>query len=360
MPTDHKLHQSPRRFDIQGLRGLAVALVVAYHAASEWLPAGFVGVDVFFVISGWVITHSVLSRWEATGTFSVQQFWARRALRLIPALSVMIMISAALGSLVLAVGPTINSLQTGLLALVSLGNVAAHQFTGDYFSLDAELNFQIHTWSLSVEEQYYLGFSIAILAIVLFGAKKRLPSALLISSILVFALSFLSAWIGHLDVVDGAIADAALGFYSPLPRLWEFLCGVIAYLLTRQPKRLSSFLSSLSFGTGLGLIVLSSTGSISWGIAPFATEVFAAVTGSVLVLTSGKTVLKKITLESKPLIWLGDRSYSIYLWHWPLIVFANQTFGNSILASSWGLPCQFPLLWPRFGTSSNGCSGARF
>ena len=313
-----------RRPDIQGLRGIAVALVIVYHAHPHSVPSGFVGVDVFFVISGWVIAQSVMERWETSGTFSFTHFWFRRARRLVPALGVMITFVSFASVMFLATGPAAQTLLTGLLAVFSVANAGIYRFTGDYFSLDASLNAQIHTWSLGVEEQYYLGFSILLSILVWRNFRNSLPQLVLtvFSSILV--LSILAAFAGYTDVVDGWVAEFLLGFYSPIPRLWEFSIGVLGYLLVREKGRWSGILGLGTFCAGAGLIFLGASGIFVVGTAPFSSEVALAVLGSFLVMASNGEDTGQIILENRLMVWLGDRSYSLYLWHWPMIVFASQ------------------------------------
>lgn len=161
---DHGSHdRAGIRTDIQGLRAVAVIFVVAYHAGLP-LPGGFTGVDMFFVISGFVITVVLLRELTATGGVRLSQFYARRFKRLIPALALVIVTTVLLSILLLSpLGPQEATAKTGLGAIFLMANVVIARTTGDYFDATPESNALLHTWSLSVEEQFYLVFPVLLL-----------------------------------------------------------------------------------------------------------------------------------------------------------------------------------------------------
>jgi peptidoglycan/LPS O-acetylase OafA/YrhL len=309
-----------RRLDIQGLRALAVVMVVAFHAGLP-VPGGFVGVDVFFVISGFVITGLLRREWEATGRIRFGAFYIRRFKRLTPALALMVAITAIASSLVLSpLGPQQNVAETGIGAMLLVANWVIASATGGYFDAAAETNPLLHTWTLSVEEQFYLVFP-AILALgwVLARRIRRLEHAAVAVVGLVAAASFVLADIS----ATGYSPSWLLGFFSPVTRAWEFALGA---LLALAGARLAIRSRAVTFGLGLlgaGMLVTS-----LWVITantPFpGSWTLLPVVGTLLLLLVGTHRPSLVTgaLATKPMATIGDWSYSIYLWHWPFIAVA--------------------------------------
>jgi peptidoglycan/LPS O-acetylase OafA/YrhL len=314
---------SDRRLDIQGLRSLAVLVVVAFHAGLP-VPGGFVGVDVFFVISGFVITTMLQREWEATGRIRFRAFYIRRFKRLTPALALMVAVTAIVSALVLSpLGAQQTVAETGVGAMFLAANWVIAGNTGAYFDAPAATNPLLHTWTLSVEEQFYLAFP-AILALSWFLAptswRRKLTPSVAVG--LVAAVSFGLALLGSTGIVHPA-ASWLLGFYSPLTRAWEFALGA---LLALTASRVA--IKSRSVTLGLGLLGAGMFAASLWLISsstpfPGAWTLLPAV-GTVLLLfvgTRGSNVVTQ-ALATRPLVKIGDWSYSIYLWHWPFIVFA--------------------------------------
>jgi peptidoglycan/LPS O-acetylase OafA/YrhL len=300
----------PRRPDVQGLRALAVLAVVAYHAGLP-LPGGFVGVDVFFVVSGFVITSMLRREREATGRIAFGTFYLRRFKRLFPALAVVVAFVAVASSLALAPGPQEEVAQTGIGALFSFANWVIAWTTGGYFDAPAAANPLLATWSLSVEEQFYLFFP-AVLALCWLSRRRAVAFAV----VGVLTVGSLAAML-----VGGRVW--LLGFYGPVARAWEFGAGSLVALATARcdvGSRKAAILLS-----ALGLEALLIAGSVVgagtrwpglWTLLP--------VGGTVLLLLGGTNAASPLTklLSVRPLAAVGDWSYSIYLWHWPPIVFA--------------------------------------
>ena len=304
-----------RRLDIQGLRALAVLMVVAFHAGLP-VPGGFVGVDVFFVISGFVITGLLHREWEATGRIRFGAFY-----RLTPALALMVAVTAIASSLVLSpFGPQQNAAETAGGAMLLVANWVIAGATSGYFDASAETNPLLNTWTLSVEEQFYLAFP-AILALGWFLAPRlrRLKHAAFVLVGVVAAVSFVLADVGS----TGYAPSWLLGFYSPVTRAWEFALGALLALVAARLTIRARGLT-LSFGLlGAGMLGMSLwliTGSTpfpgAWTLLP--------VIGTLLLLLAGYDTSNIVTraLATRPLSKIGDYSYSIYLWHWPFIVFA--------------------------------------
>ena len=332
--------QLGRRNDIQGLRAVAVLSVIAFHAGLP-LSGGFVGVDIFFVISGFVITRLLVS--ESTQDKSIpdllKQFYIRRIRRIIPALGFVIF--AVAGVSFLLESPWGEQARTAKSALASLGIVAnlyyAIQDNG-YFSLGAKTNPLLHTWSLSLEEQFYLLYPILILFILRSRWSRHIRNTL----IAIAGISLLAA-VTHsykLWLFNNWGFAQQFSFYSLWTRSWEFLVGGIIAVTpvgstTVQRKRLGQALSCVGAVVVTGSILTIKEGPTFPGLMAF-----APVLGTALVVIGTswwQSGLVSRTLSTRPVTWIGDRSYSLYLWHWPVIVFLNHQLPELRYFSSVGI-----------------------
>lgn len=316
------------RPDIQGLRGIAVVAVVAYHLGI-FFPGGFLGVDIFFVISGFVIGQILLHEWESHGHVRWAKFFARRFFRLIPALALVVLVTMALAVFVFT-SPAIqeNAVLTGVSALLGVSNFVIADLSGGYFGFAPAINPLIHTWSLSVEWQFYLIFPLLLLALGAGNRKSKPPReglllvTLLLISALSFALSFGEARVPGLGEMD------VLGFYSPLPRMWEFGLGILALLVVRRLGALSRAAGSTLAGVGLLAITFSLFFVSEDNSTPGVTTLIPTVGTALLIVAGSRMVEGEKSLNGalsiKPLRWLGDLSYSLYLWHWPVLYFAKE------------------------------------
>ncbi|MBU6280302.1 MAG: acyltransferase, partial [Actinomycetales bacterium] len=347
-----------RRPDVQGLRAIAVLAVVAFHAGLP-VPGGFTGVDIFFVISGYVITALIL-REHSLGRWSAALFYARRAKRLLPALALMTLVVLLLSFLLESpYGPQQVTAETGIGAMLLAANIVIARTVGGYFDPAAESNPLLHTWSLSVEEQFYLVFPLVILGgIALSVWRRRSGSAVgpLIAVALLTAVSFLLSLVLTFGWSLFGWSPLALtnqpatwAFYSSPTRAWEFgvgaLIAIAAGWLARQaalrpasakPVRqvlawggsavvivgLFAITDATSFpGFAALLPVLGTAAIIAAGHLRASTDV--AATDNVTKVDS--TAVNRF-LASSPMVRIGDGSYSIYLWHWPIILFALLLF----------------------------------
>lgn len=336
--------------DIQGLRAVAVLIVVAYHARLP-IPGGFTGVDVFFVISGFVIAQS-LYRESAKGTkVSLSRFYARRFWRLAPALGLLVGTTLILSALLLSpLGAQQTAAQTAFAATLSFANAAIFLTSGNYFDAPAEGNPLLHTWSLSVEEQFYLAAPILlVLAWRAFPLHRHRRLALAMSVTVTGASLALVLLPQPLPWLP--FSDFLTGFYGPLGRVWEFTAGAaLGFAIYRHPP-LNARLRQVTFGLGGVLLVIACWG-IPAGVQYPGPWTLVPVSAALLIILggSGGGTDRWNPLSTKPLTYLGDRSYSIYLWHWPLIVFALVVWPDGrwtalIAAAVSFLPALFAYRW---------------
>lgn len=322
-----------RRLDIQGLRAIAVLMVILFHAGLP-VPGGFVGVDVFFVISGFVITAMLHREWLRVGRIRFREFYVRRFKRLTPALALMVSVVVVTSAVILSpIGGQAPVVRTALGAMLISANFVAAQSGGGYFDVSAESNPLLNTWSLSVEEQFYLVFP-ALLAAGWYVGQRRVRMRL--GPIpLVIGVTFLSlalALAGSMGLTFPG-SDLLLGFYSPFARAWEFAAGaLLALLLVRRALPNSRAASAFGY---VGLILLAASLWLIDDTTPFpGVWALLPVAGTLLLLASGTCEATAPTrlLSTRPMVKVGDWSYSMYLWHWPFIVFAGLIFpGNSVV-----------------------------
>jgi peptidoglycan/LPS O-acetylase OafA/YrhL len=309
MRNGQEERQAYRR-DIDGLRALAVAAIVIHHAFPAVLPGGFVGVDLFFVISGFLITR-ILAEARDGGRFSWGGFYLRRARRIVPAYVLATLVTAALAAWIEM--PRLLA-QTGAAAAASglfLANVLAAQSPG-YFAPSLQQNPLLHLWSLGVEEQFYLVWP-ALIALLSLGALRRARAGL--------ALALLAASLVLAQVMVAGGGGVAAFFYLPT-RAWEFLAGgILALGLVRPPG--DSRAANLAAGCGLLAIAWSLVALNQASPFPGLSAVPACL-GAALLVWSGQdaTPGAAALLRAAPVVALGRVSYSLYLWHWPLLVLA--------------------------------------
>lgn len=335
------------RRDIQGYRAVAVISVILFHC-NGLLPGGFIGVDLFFVISGFVITQSIHSTWLETGTLNFIDFYVRRIKRLLPALSVMITVFSILVFFLFSpLGMQQNASKTAIGSLLLSGNYIADKVTSNYFSLPALTNPFLHTWSLSVEEQFYLVFPILFLLIYRLTSQRRKKFYF---SLAIFTISIFSISLMYWHALPGWYS----GFYSPLTRAWEFGIGILAFLISEKfslwgfkNRKLDYLKSALSISIIFCIIFFNeSTGFPSLTLL---LPVFSL--GTLLLIGNANTFSK--LLNSRAAQYVGDRSYSLYLWHWPFIVLLNYLFPSNLWALITGLILGLVFAFATYGFIEN-------
>ncbi len=296
------------RADIDGLRAVSILLVVGYHAQPWLVPGGFIGVDVFFVISGFLITRIILTEVEAD-TFSLAKFYARRIRRIFPALTVVLAATYLIGWVVLLpdgfslLGESIAAGVAFVSNLFLLRHVS-------YFAPDAADNPLLHLWSLGIEEQFYIFWPLVLLTI--FGSTRRRFWMVTIAAIS-FGISLL-IFLGYKE----------WSFYSPIPRAWELLVGGIIADRSIGKAGAESLRSSRSdnlFATiGALAIIGAAIGLDRNSLFPGA-YVLLPVVGAALIIVSPNSLVNGILLSNPLAVLLGKISYPLYLWHWPLLVY---------------------------------------
>ena len=297
------------RKEIDGLRALAVIPVILFHGGLEWFSGGYVGVDVFFVISGYLITTIILQEKEA-GTFSIAGFYERRARRILPALYFILFICSLFAWFWLLPHELVNFGKSIVAVVIFASNILFWQ-ESDYFAADAELIPLLHTWSLAVEEQFYVIFPLIMILFWAFGKRILVGIICLIA---LFSLG-LTEW--------GWRYFPEANFYLIPTRAWELMIGsLVAFYLfyNEQPRGTIRHPASI---IGIGLILLSIF--VLDRTLPFPSLYALAPTiGTALIIlfaTSG-TLVNKL-LSQRLFVGIGLISYSAYLWHQPIFVFAR-------------------------------------
>ncbi len=338
------------RPDIQGMRALAVLIVVLYHI--DLVPGGYVGVDVFFVISGFLMGGLLLREARETGGVSLRTFFTRRSRRLLPALGVTSVVTLVLAAVIIPVGAGFGTAaRTGRAASLFFATLSILDASDDYFAPGAEKNPFLHTWSLSVEEQFYFALPLLI-AVVFFLLRRRRIAATRATCVALAAASTaslaLSIGITNHNWVPWNIENPLqFAFFTPLTRIWEFAAGVLLAAWNSRPRtgpapsirrgeairEFCSRRSATEASAAVGLIAIVLTSALLDDRAAFPGYAsLAPVLGTVLLLHAApRTRAVAALLSWRPAVRLGDLSYGWYLWHWPLIVFCRALWGDGVL-----------------------------
>ena len=314
------------RADIDGLRAVAVLSVIAFHIKIPAIPGGFIGVDVFFVISGYLIS-SIIFFEIAAGRFSVFKFYERRIRRIFPALFAMLAVVGAYAGIYLLPVELTHLSKSMLAAITSSSNFYFWQHSG-YFDnpLSQPL---LHTWSLAVEEQFYIFFPLFLVLV-----RTCFPRYLRISVFVLFFVSLLTS------IVMVAHSQST-AFYMPYTRAWELLLGTILSLGV-FPRLSATWKRNLCTVAGIGMIAQSA--AFLTRSSPFpGANALPACLGSALIIGAGESgsSLVAAALSWGPVVFVGLISYSFYLWHWPVIVFQKM---GVLLSTSDMLPRRLTAL----------------
>lgn len=312
---------------IDGLRAISILLVLVYHVNASYMPGGFVGVDIFFVISGFVVARSVHGHGAASLRTFALFFYRRRAARIVPALVFFLLLFAVASAVIIPITPGTARLDAiGVAAFFGLSNVALWHFAGDYFAPASGLNVFTHTWSLGVEEQFYLVFPFVaffmLAATALTSRRARGAVAVLAAAVIVSFV--LAAWL------SGAAPDFA--FFMLPTRLWELGAGVLLFVaLTWRggvPQPGSGWIPAALLPVAAGLLVLAAVGTdASWFPVPWALPavMFAVLALATVTLWPSSHLARMLALPA--FVQLGRISYSLYLSHFGIIVLLRWTTG---------------------------------
>jgi peptidoglycan/LPS O-acetylase OafA/YrhL len=314
---------SQYRADIDGLRAIAVLSVVFFHTKIPGFAGGFVGVDVFFVISGYLIT-SIIAKDIFQGNFSFLAFYERRMRRIFPALFFLIFSCTLIAAVLLAPSDFMVFAKTMIATTCFLSNFyfLKHAATGGYFANLSDLQALLHTWSLAVEEQFYLLFP-ALLVVLVKWAKQSAKHFLFVLAIASFVLS---AWLTP--------RNQSAAFYMLFPRAWELLIGSLL-ALKAVPPITRRWVREIAGTAGLALI--ASADVLFTDQTPFpGMSAFVPCFGAWLVIYAGEKGASWAgnILTFPPLVFIGVISYAMYLWHWPLIVFSQYFFLGDLSRSA--------------------------
>jgi peptidoglycan/LPS O-acetylase OafA/YrhL len=288
------------RPDVDGLRAIAVIAVVVYHAFPRLVPGGFIGVDIFFVISGYLITQNIVAGLDR-GTFSFAEFYARRVRRIFPALIVVMLTTLAAGIAILLPGE-LTSLARNAIASASFSSNLMLLSEVGYFDLDAHAKPLLHLWSLGIEEQFYLAWPLAL------WICPRRWRLVLVCGIII--LSF------GLNVALVKTHPAAT-FYLPFTRAWELMAGAAITGVAIASHRLRDLAAAIGFCLGIALFLYDA------GMAFPGWAALVPVTGTALTILGEGAPFNRLVLSHRWTVFLGRISYPLYLWHWPLLAFSQ-------------------------------------
>ncbi|WP_081972563.1 acyltransferase family protein [Leptolyngbya sp. KIOST-1] len=325
---EHQFLQSSYRPEIDGLRAIAIVAVIINHFNKEFLPSGFLGVDIFFVISGFVTTNSLITKSKSENSQDfLLIFYSKRIKRLIPSLIAFSLIAGVLACMFDESPAT--SLWTGISALFGVANLTLFNQSTDYFSAPAELNIFTHTWSLGVETQFYLLFP---LLVYMSGVKYQRIEA---QKILVSVVGFLSS-LSLISFLYFYPINRSASYFLITTRFWEIGLGVLLFFLASK-KDFSSHRAAKKL-TLISILMIVFAFCLPITLAAFSTVLVAGLTTVLIICLNQKSGLCRILSNSK-IAYIGVISYSLYLWHWGILCISRLTIG----IHWWSIPIQIGL-----------------
>ena len=311
------------RDDLQGLRGVAVLLVLLGHASVPFLPGGFIGVDVFFVLSGFLITAVLLRDYATNGRIHFGVFYARRVRRLLPTAALVLVVTTIAGVAILGVDASRDLVVSAAWTAVFLGNVHLIANGNDYFASDSLPSPFQQYWSLAVEEQFYLVWPVLLLLGLAVGKRLFTPR---VGALAVVSLATVASFAWALRQTGD---DPAAAYYSTFTRAWELGVGALLALAVPYLPDLTRRAAGITQLAGLSLIGLGAVGISAQTPYP-GVAALLPVGGAALIIAAGVSTLPRPDALANPVLThLGDISYAAYLWHWPLLVLPIYITGET-------------------------------
>jgi len=311
----------PKLAEIEGLRAVAVVLVVLYHLGVGRLAGGYVGVDVFFVVSGFLITGLLLREIEQAGSVSLAGFWARRIRRIVPMATLVTVVTVVVGLALFEGNRARQLVQVGLGAVGFCANLVLDALTGDYLAGVVNPSPLQHYWSLGVEEQFYLVWPLVVYAIVRLARRAWRPTLVVFSALAIAG----SLWASIRHARPGATS----GYFLPHTRAWEILVGAVLAIFAVAIGRLPNVLRAALGWAGVLAVVVAAVRFDAETAFP-GTAALLPVLGAAAVIVAGDASGGPVVvLRARPLQYIGGVSFALYLWHWPLIVFSEHLYGKA-------------------------------
>ena len=330
------------RPDIDGLRAVAVIAVILFHLNAAWLPGGFLGVDIFFVISGYLI-GGILYRELSTGTFSLKRFYLRRMRRILPAFFAVVVFTLIVGAQLMVPGSDEwNTARSSAKWSVFFGGNFFSALNTDYFAPTVEVQPLNHLWSLAVEEQFYFIYPLILWAIM--GIIKRIlpPASSSLTrcvNVVLTALAIASFALAFLPI--SLHGTALVPYYLPHLRFGELLIGAILAVAVAQGNlqpsaKTATFVGSLSILVLIACLVLPFPNTTPW--FPGFAAALPCIASAGIIYAGARPYWFASALSHRAVVFVGKISYSLYLWHWPLLAFAHYALGrelsNTVLAAA--------------------------